>query len=112
MLKDTPPLGAGWLRLTMKLKIVVPALPSFKLTSLIDSEGPTTVRVDWALFTVVVPSAEARMCAAPGLCPLTFAEVTTVIGFVETESIVAAVVLSEVKVIGAPFMARPYSSRA
>ena len=97
----------------MKLKIVVPALPSFKPTSLIDSEGPTTVRVDWALFTVVVPSvAEARMCAVPGLCPLTFAVVTTVIGFVKTESIVAAVVLSEVKVIGAPFMARPYSSRA
>src|SRR5436309_13290115 len=98
MLKVRPPLGAGWLRLTMKVKIVVPALPSFKVTSLIDSEGPSTVRVDWALFTVVVPSvAEARMCAVPGLWPPTVAVVTTVIGFVETESIVAAVILSEVR---------------
>src|SRR5256886_17490163 len=87
MLKDTPPFGAAWLRLTIKVKIVVPALPSFKLISLIDSEGPTTVRVDWALFTVVVPSvAEARMCTVPGLCPPTVAVVTTVIGFAETES--------------------------
>ena len=35
----TPPAGAGAARLTVKAKFVVPALPSFSATSLIDSRG-------------------------------------------------------------------------
>ena len=37
--------GAGVERLTVKVKLVVPVSPSFRLTSLIDSDGPFTVKV-------------------------------------------------------------------
>ena len=104
----TLPAGAGSERLTVKVNVVLPEFPSFAVTSVTLKAGPTTVNVAGLLFAVVVPSvAEAVMCATPGLCVPTFAITAPVVSFVEVESLVATVVLSEVKVIGKPFIARP-----
>ncbi|SUZ38491.1 hypothetical protein CPBF1521_44470 [Xanthomonas arboricola pv. juglandis] len=43
--KLTPPVPAGWLSETVKVALVVPALPSFTDTSLIDSVGWSSLRM-------------------------------------------------------------------
>ena len=45
MLKLTPPGPAGVLRLTVKVKLVVPALPSSAATSLIVRFGSSSLRI-------------------------------------------------------------------
>ena len=45
MSKLTPPLPAGWLSETVKVNAVLPALPSFCDTSLIDSAGWSSLRM-------------------------------------------------------------------
>ncbi|MCY1380391.1 hypothetical protein D9M69_682080 [compost metagenome] len=45
MSKVTPPGPAGSLRLTVKVKLVVPALPSDEVTSLMVSVGRSSLRM-------------------------------------------------------------------
>src|SRR3954469_16755078 len=97
--------GAELDRLTVKVNVVVPALPSLKLTSLIESEGPVTVKVAGGLLTVIEPSvADAVRCAVPGFLARTVAAAAP--AFVDTASIVATCKLSDAKLIGLSFMAR------
>ena len=71
--------------------------------------GPLTVRTAGVLLTVFVPSvADAVMLATPGFCPFTVAVATPVVEFIVTDSTVATFVLSELKVIVTPVIARPY----
>ena len=113
MSKVTPPDGAGWERLTVKLKVAVPELPSLLLTSFTLNALPitstcVTVSVAGLLLTVVVPSlAVAVMCAVPSLWVPTFAVATPVAGLVEVESMVATDGLSEMKLIGTFVIVRP-----
>ncbi len=58
MSKVTPPAGAGAERLTVKVKVVVPALPSFSETSLI-------VRLGAASSLTIVPCPWPSVTVAP-----------------------------------------------
>ena len=76
MSKVTPPTGAGDERLTVKVKFVVPALPSFRETSLIDrltpapppcgvTEKSSTAR-PWSAPEALVSVQRSQNCRAVG----------------------------------------------
>ena len=63
MSKVTPPAPAGLLKLTVKANVVVPLLPSFKVTSLIESAGcaetvnvniASVVKPHWSVARIVI----------------------------------------------------------